>query len=100
MSRWQQSDGVAVFVSPRERPLDLVGGERDLVDDVRRGQGQRAGPDLPQAYLGTAAPPGAWRKLLASLEKRLYDPADQAAAITSALAVFGRFEAAAREQIG
>jgi heme oxygenase len=55
----------------------------------------RSVPDgLPKSYLGTAQPPGAWRKFLKSLDNALRFPQDIALAIESARAAFGLFERA------
>lgn len=50
--------------------------------------------DLPKSYLGSAQPPGSWRKFLDKLDKALPLPRDIADATESARATFGLFEQA------
>ena len=50
--------------------------------------------DLPKSYLGSAQPPGNWRKFLEKLDKALSHPQDIANATESARATFGLFERA------
>lgn len=50
--------------------------------------------NLPKSYLGSAQPPGSWRKFLEKLDQALPLPRDIALATESARATFGLFEEA------
>ncbi|MBA2936029.1 biliverdin-producing heme oxygenase [Sphingomonas sp. CGMCC 1.13654] len=51
---------------------------------------------MPKSYLGSAQPPGSWRKFLDNLDKALPLPQDVAHATESARATFGLFEQAGK----
>ena len=51
--------------------------------------------DMPHAFLGSRAAPGAWRSLLDRIDRNLIEPADHAIALGSARATFAIFEEAA-----
>lgn len=55
----------------------------------------RVADDLPRAYLATPLPKGAWRKLLAKMDRALYPQAMREPAIAAALRVFALFDRAA-----
>lgn len=57
---------------------------------------KRVGSGLPCAYLASACDAPGWRRLQARLDQFLLDAPTRAAAATSALSVFDRFEQAAR----
>lgn len=61
---------------------------------------RRIGEGLPNGYLATPLPAGAWRKFLEKLDSTLYEPSMVADAATAARAVFDRFEAAGRQEKG
>jgi heme oxygenase len=52
--------------------------------------------DLPQAFLSAPQSPGAWRKLLETLDHYLYETAPVAAAVGAARGIFHCFEAGGR----
>ena len=52
--------------------------------------------DQPKSYLGSAQPPGSWRKFLENIDKALTLPQDIADATESARAMFGLFEQAGK----
>lgn len=53
-------------------------------------------PSMPQSFLGDRQPPGAWRKLLETLDHSLYETASLHVALSAARAVFGCFETGGR----
>ena len=53
-------------------------------------------PSMPQSFLGDRQPPGAWRKLLETLDHSLYETSSLDVALSAARAVFGCFEAGGR----
>jgi heme oxygenase len=57
---------------------------------------QALAPAAPQSFLRHPQAPGAWRKLLETLDQSLYETAALDAALRSARAVFGCFEAGGR----
>ncbi len=61
---------------------------------------RRVAPLLPRAYLAAPQPPGAWRKFLEKLANALYTDDTIAAATRGALAAFGLFEQAGRQELG
>lgn len=53
-------------------------------------------PAMPQSFIANRQAPGAWRKLLETLDHSLYETASLALALSAARAVFGCFETGGR----
>ena len=98
---------LGVPVPPPDGPPDLsdpaaAAGALYVVEGSRLGGrflARMVGAGLPVAYLSDSQPRGRWPALLAALEDALPDAAARSRAIVAAVAVFGRFEAAARRRL-
>ena len=90
---------------PAPEPISALQGSAEILGAVYVLEGSRLGgamlkrsvsPDMPQSFLSAPQPPGAWRKLLETLDHYLYEPAAIQAAVGAARRVFGCFEAGGR----
>jgi heme oxygenase len=90
---------------PSPEAIEPIGGTAEILGALYVLEGSRLGgamlkrsvpPGLPLAFLSAPQPPGAWRKLLETLDHYLYETANIHAAVGAAQRTFRYFEAGGR----
>ena len=90
---------------PAPEPVPALHGTAEILGAVYVLEGSRLGgamlkrsvsPDMPQSFLSAPQAPGAWRKLLETLDHHLYETASVEAAVGAARRTFQSFEAGGR----